>query len=85
MHVVVRDEVEGDVDTSGARGHGIGVLIYGPPIESIYLRRLGYPSGGADLLSHVVELRQGTPGEEDACPSRANARATAPPMAPPPP
>ncbi len=85
MNVAVGDEVEGDVDTSGARGHGIGVLIDGPPVEGIHLRRLGYPSGGADLLGYSSSFALVRPARKILAPSRAKARATAPPIEPPPP
>jgi hypothetical protein len=57
VHVAVRDEVEGDVDTSGARGYGIGMLLDGRAVEGIHLRCLGYPSSGADFIGHLLELR----------------------------
>jgi hypothetical protein len=41
------------------------VLIDRLLVERIHLRRLGYPSGGADLFGHLLEPRQGTTGEKD--------------------
>jgi len=65
LHVPVRDEVEGDVDPSGRRGHSVGVLVDGPLVERVDVRCLGHPSGGADLRGHLAELRLGATGEED--------------------
>ena len=85
LHVPVRDQVEGDVDPSGLCGHSVGVLVDSPLVERIDLRRLDDASRGADLLRHLLEPRQSATGEKDVCPSRAKARATAPPIDPPPP
>jgi hypothetical protein len=52
-------------------------------VEGIDPICLGLSSRGADLLGPLLEALQGSTGEEDPAPSRANARATAPPMAPP--
>jgi hypothetical protein len=54
-------------------------------VERIYLRRLGHSPRGADLFGHLLELGPGAASEKDLCPSRAKARATAPPIEPPPP
>src|SRR5215212_8564209 len=68
LDVPDRDEVEGDVDTSSARGHSVSVLVDGLLVEGIDLRRLGPSSSGADLLGHLLEALKGTTGEEDLGP-----------------
>jgi hypothetical protein len=61
----VRDEVEGDVETSGTCSQSVGVFVDRRLVESIDLRRLSDSSRGADLLGHVVEALQGSTGEMD--------------------
>jgi hypothetical protein len=45
--------------------------------------RVRYAALRADRVGDLVELRLGATGEEDPSPSRAKARATAPPIEPP--
>jgi hypothetical protein len=85
VRVRVGDQVEGDVDVAGIRRHGAGVLIDRVFLQRVDLCRLGRSPSGADILGHGLELRRCAAGEETRAPSRANARATAPPIDPPPP
>ena len=52
VSVRVCDHVEGDVDGTGIRGHGIGMLIDGLLVESFQLRRLG--RAPADRISSAT-------------------------------
>src|ERR671911_1198470 len=65
LYVPDRDEVEGDVDTSSARGHGVSVLVDRRLVDGIDLRRLGHSSSGADLLCNLLEALEGTTGKVD--------------------
>src|SRR5918995_3370645 len=64
LYVPDRDEVEGDVDTSSARGHGVSVLVDRRLVDGIDLRRLCHSSSRADLLGHLLEALEGSTGEE---------------------
>jgi hypothetical protein len=64
LDVPDRDGVEGDVDASGACGHGIRVFIDRPLVEGIDSHGLCRSSRGADLLGHPVEALWGSTGEE---------------------
>jgi hypothetical protein len=59
------------------------MLVHGLLVESVDLRRLGGSAGGSDVLGDNFDGCQVAPGEKKIGPSRAKARATALPMAPP--
>jgi hypothetical protein len=77
----VRDQVERDVDPTGRR-HGVGVLVDRPLVERVDLGRLGHAPGGADVGGHGVQRGRVRPARNTFAPSRAKARATAPPIDP---
>ncbi len=54
LYVPDRDEVEGDVDTSSTRDHGVSVLVDGLLVDGIDLRRLSHSSSGADLSGYLL-------------------------------
>jgi hypothetical protein len=74
--------VEGDVDAAGRRRDLGGVLLDRRFVEDVDLCGLGPAPLGGDVPGDGVE---GRPAMKTFAPSRANTRATAPPMAPPPP
>ena len=59
------------------------MLVHGLLVERVDLRRLGGSAGGNDVLGDSFDRRPAPPGEKELAPSRAKARATAPPIAPP--
>jgi len=64
----VRDQIEGNVDPPRPYDHGIDVLVDGPLIEGIDLRRLSDAARGADLVGHRLQPFQGATGEEHTSP-----------------
>jgi len=60
--------VQGDVDATRLRGHGIGVLADRPLVERIDLSGFGHSPGRADIPGDRVELGQRATGEEDCRP-----------------
>jgi hypothetical protein len=79
------DQVEGDVDAAGVRRHGIGVLVDRRLLERIDLRGLGRSTRGADPSATASSFDRVRPARKTVAPSRAKARATAPPIDPRPP
>ncbi len=77
------EPVERDVDPSRPVDHRLQVLVQRLLVERVDLGGLGRPAGGDDLLGEHLDRVEPATGEEDAAPSAANARATAPPIAPP--
>ena len=65
VRVRVGDQVEGDVDATGIRGHGGGMLIDRVLVERVDLRRVDRSARGTDLPGDRLELRQCAAGEED--------------------
>jgi hypothetical protein len=65
VRVRVGDQVEGDVDVTGIRRHGGGVLIDRVLVERVDLRRVGRSPRGANLPGDRLELRRCAAGEED--------------------
>ena len=61
-------------------GHGVSD---GLVVERIDFSRLDDSSSGTDLLCEFVDLAIARPAKKTFAPSRAKARATAPPMPPP--
>jgi hypothetical protein len=59
------------------------MLVHSLLVESVDLRRLGGSAGGYDVLSDRFDRCPEAPREKKLRPSRAKARATAPPIAPP--
>ena len=59
------------------------MLVHSLLVERVDLRRLGGSAGGNDVLGDRFDRCQVAPGEKELGPSRAKARATAPPIAPP--
>jgi hypothetical protein len=62
------DEVEGDVEASGARGHGVGVPVDRGLVESVDPGRLGHAPRGADPLRDRLQRLQGPTGQMDPGP-----------------
>jgi hypothetical protein len=56
--VPVGDQVEGDVDATGIRRHGGGVLVERVLVERVDLRRLGRSPCGTDPHGDRLELRR---------------------------
>ena len=65
MRVRVGDHIEGDVDATGIRRHGGGVLVDGVLVERVDLTGRGQAPGGTDLLGYRLELRARAAGQEN--------------------
>jgi hypothetical protein len=85
VSVRVADQVEGDVDAAGIRRHGVGVLVDRVLVERVDLRRLGRSPAERICPATLSSFAGVRPARKTRAPSRANARATAPPIDPPPP
>jgi hypothetical protein len=79
------DGVERDVDAARVRGHRVGVLVDGSLVERVDLRRLRLPPRATISSATRSSVSRVRPARKTLAPSRANARATAAPIAPPPP
>ena len=77
------DRVERDVDAARPVDHGPEVLVHRLLVERVDLRRLGGSAGGDDVLGDDFDGCRWRPVRKSLAPSRAKARATAPPIAPP--
>jgi hypothetical protein len=75
------DGSERDVNTSRSLNHGVEVLLHGFLVESVIVLCLSGAAGSTDLREDGINLRRVTSRHEEPRPSRANARATAPPLA----
>ena len=77
------DRVERDVDAARLLDHRLQVLVDRLLVERVDRRRLGRAARRDDVPRDRLDRRPQAPGEKQLAPSRANARATAPPIAPP--
>jgi hypothetical protein len=68
LHDINGHSVERDVNPSGGLRHIVGVRVNGGFVHRIDLGRLRCAALGADVVSHILERRQGTAGQEDRCP-----------------
>ena len=82
MHEREGHGVECDVDSARVGGYGVGVIRDGTLVERVDLRHAGCI---ADVVRYLLEPGPRPPGEVDPRAGVANARATALPIAPPPP
>ena len=78
-----RDGAEGDVDGPGLLRDGADVLFHRLLVKSIDLRRLGDSAAADDVGRDRFDLAKVASTQKELAPSRANARATAPPTSPP--
>jgi hypothetical protein len=74
--------IERHVDSSRFLDNGVDMTCHGLFVESINLAGLGQPTGRRDLFGELGECVGVSSGEKYPAPSRAKARATAPPTAP---
>jgi hypothetical protein len=68
LDVSMRDEVEGDVESSRLRGDGVGVLVDRAFVERVEVRRLGDSAYGANLVRDFFETGVIATGEKEMCP-----------------
>ena len=61
------------------------MVVDGLLVEGVDGGRVGPAAASADGISDVIERSEGAPSEMDPCSLSGEARATAPPIAPPPP
>jgi hypothetical protein len=59
------DRVERDVDASRPLDHGVEVLLHGPLVQCVDLRRLRDAAGGDDRLGDGIHLRRIPAGQEE--------------------
>jgi hypothetical protein len=81
----VGDQVEGDVDRAGFLRDGVGVLV-----DRLLVERVDLGGRRRSLAARISSATRSSfarvrPARKTFAPSRAKARATAPPIDPPPP
>jgi hypothetical protein len=81
LHVREGHGIQCDVYSARVGRHGVGVLGHGALVERVDLRYIG---SIADVIRHRLEPGPRPAGEVDAGAGTRKARATAPPIAPPP-
>ena len=77
------DGVERDVDAAGLVDHRAQMLVDRPFVERVDLRCVGGTARGDDFPGNRFDRRAEPPGEKQPGSLARNARATAPPIAPP--